>query len=61
VVGIDGTSLGGVAYPPLTSIDVNIAAFATSAVNMLLDYVNDKKLPPRMITHPTSLLLRESA
>lgn len=61
LVGVDGTMMGGVINPPLTSIAVDIRDFGTKLVDLLLERVNDRSLPPQRVFCQTSLLVRESA
>ena len=61
LVGIDGIQMGAVCNPPLTTIDLGIAATAEAMVELVLRQVADRQRAPDRIVLPTRLLVRESA
>ncbi|MFA5205785.1 MAG: LacI family DNA-binding transcriptional regulator [Lentisphaeria bacterium] len=61
LVGIDGTQMGAVYNPPLTTIDLGIATMADTMVELVLRQVADRRRAPDRIVLPTRLVVRESA
>jgi DNA-binding LacI/PurR family transcriptional regulator len=60
VVGMDGTVMGQCFRPALTSITMDRQRMAVEAINLLLEIIEGKDVPPRVISIPTDLVVRES-
>lgn len=63
VVGIDDSPMASVSYPPLTSIRVPGAAAGATAVDVLLDLIDDVHQPSEpfaLVELDTSLIVRSS-
>ncbi|TRX54960.1 LacI family DNA-binding transcriptional regulator [Thalassomonas sp. M1454] len=60
VVGFDDTPMTKFLWPALTTIRQPIATQAKQAVNMLLNYINDKSNEDLQISFDCELVLRES-
>lgn len=61
VVGIDGTEMGKHFHPSLTSIAQDRRQLAVSAIERLLEMMDDRDSQPREILIPTKLIIRDSA
>jgi LacI family transcriptional regulator len=61
VVGMDGTEMGRNFHPSLTSIAQDRRQLAVSAVEMLLQMMDDRDFQPREVLIPTKLIVRDSA
>jgi LacI family transcriptional regulator len=61
VIGFDGTKVGGLLSPPLTSIGQDMEGLITRSVEILLAQIDDKNAEPQHVTLPTKLIIRESA
>jgi LacI family transcriptional regulator len=61
VVGIDGTQMGRVFHPSLTSIALERSQIVVAAVEMVLNMIDKKQQPGQKRVFPTKLMIRESA
>ncbi len=61
IVGIDGTRAGEDFFPPLTSIAQDRRQTVVSAIDMILQKLENKDTPPKNILLPTELVIRDSA
>jgi DNA-binding LacI/PurR family transcriptional regulator len=64
LIGVDDTPLAEATHPPLTSVHLPLEEMAVQAVDALLDRIGadgaDDLAPPRIVTVPTSLVVRGS-
>jgi LacI family transcriptional regulator len=61
VVGMDGTMMGQCFRPALTSITMDRRRMAVEAIHLLLEIIEGKDVPSRVISIPTDLIIRESS
>jgi LacI family transcriptional regulator len=61
VIGFDGTRLGGILSPTLTTIGQDMEGLITRSVEVLLTQIEDKNAGPQHVALPTKLIIRESA
>ena len=61
LVGFDDIELASFLQPPLTTIRQPKQEMGRLAVELLLSRIHDRSQPPRRITLPVSLILRESS
>ena len=61
VVGFDNIDLGAYAIPPLTTYAQPKVLIGQSAVGMLLERIQDRRLPARRMVLPGSLVVRKSS
>jgi len=59
-VGFDDLPLPNSSYPALTTIRQPILQFSTSAVEILMDLIENGREPPRRVIMATDLIIRES-
>lgn len=60
VMGYDGISLSSYVMPTLTTVAQPIEEMGKTAVNILLDQIQNPDLPPAKVVLPNQLLIRES-
>lgn len=60
IVGFDNIELCNYLYPTLTSIAQSKEEIAEKSIQLLLDRIEDPKLPPRLVLISPKLILRES-
>lgn len=63
IIGFDDLDIARIVSPPLTSIDQRHAEYARSAMELILELVANRRIPPekRIRTTTPHLVLRESA
>ncbi len=61
VIGFDNIEAAELFYPPLTTIDQNVKLTAKTAIRMLMDLLEDKKVRDRHIQLSPKLVVRESS
>ncbi|AIE86051.1 LacI family DNA-binding transcriptional regulator [Fimbriimonas ginsengisoli] len=60
VVGGDGTDIGGVTIPTLTTVASPVPAMCQAALEMLINRIKDDKLPLQSVSLQGTLMVRES-
>lgn len=60
VVGLDGSDIGNVAWPPLTSLRLPVKEMAVAAVEHLFGAISDKKQRERTVLFPCKPVIRDS-
>lgn len=60
VIGSDGTRLGEMVTPPLTTVQSPLEQMAKSAVSLLLDHLRDERAATIVETLPVELVVRSS-
>lgn len=60
VTGFDGIDAGRFSTPRLTTVRQPMAELGRAAVRAILDRLDDASIPPRRLTLPVEILLRES-
>jgi len=60
VIGHDDIEWASYTHPALTTIAQPIQQLAETAIQLLLDRIQDPTLPPRRYTLPNQLILRQS-
>ncbi len=61
IVGIDGTQMGKIYRPSLTTIDVGISTLAEKSIDLLLHLIEHPASQPEKAVLPAHLIIRESA
>jgi LacI family transcriptional regulator len=61
VVGFDGIAFGADVTPALSTVVQSSAEVAQTAVEILLDQLRDRHVPPRQVELPVSLVVRGSS
>ena len=61
IVGFDGIEESAQSYPALTSIGCDIASFGERVASIVLDWLQDGKIPSPELRTPVKLLERESS
>ncbi len=60
VVGFDNIEAAGYFSPPLTTIDQNLPQVAKTAIQMLIDAIEEKKIPQKSVILSPTLVIRQS-
>lgn len=60
VSGFDDVEHAGFTYPPLTTIQFDHAAYAETALDLLITRIQDRSLEPRAVEIPFTLIRRQS-
>ncbi len=61
LVGFDGLEMTSSTHPPLTTVRQHISSTGNMAVQMLLDQIESRDLPPQRISMPSELVIRASS
>jgi len=61
IMSIEGTQMGGLLHPGVTSLSQQSELLARTAVDQLIRLIEKKEEPGRVIYVPTKLIVRESA
>ncbi len=60
VVGFDDLTAAAHVHPPLTTVHQPLERIGRTAAEMILEYIQDPELPPRIVELPTELVIRGS-
>lgn len=60
IAGFDGLKLATRTKPPLTTVRQPLGKMGQQAIEILMEHVEDNTLPPKQLTMPVDLLIRES-
>jgi len=61
IIGLDNIALTEIVSPALTTIELERYKIGSTAMELLLNRINDKKLPKQMRIFKTKLIVRESS
>lgn len=61
IVSINNHTLSEHSRPPLTSVDIGIVQLGCEAASCLIEKIEHPETPPKRITIPTNLIIRESS
>ena len=60
IAGFDGLKLSSRTSPPMTTVRQPLGKMGQQAIEILLERIEDNSLPPRQLTMPVDLLVRQS-